>query len=123
MDGVIYQMSENKIVKLPKNVTVGAYKVELVRIPHDVAYESSDYQGSFVAKPPLKIYLDEEIIDMGGMDAINLVLHEFCHLGFYQYGMKDKEEEHIVNSYGNFLTELLMRSELKEWLLWQMTKS
>ena len=112
-----------ELVKLPKNVTVGAYKVELVRIRHDVAYESSDYQGSFVAKPPQKIYLDEEIIDMGGMDAINLVIHEFCHLGYYQYGMKDKEEEHIVNSYGNFLTELLMRSELKEWLLWQMTKS
>ena len=117
-------MSANKkLVKLPKHVTIGAYKVELVRIPHDVAYESSDYQGSFVAKPPIKIYLDEEIINMGGMDAVNLVLHEFCHLGFYQYAMKDKEEEHIVNSYGNFLTELLMRSELKEWLLWQITKS
>ena len=117
-------MSANKkLVKLPKHVTIGAYKVELVRIPHDVAYESSDYQGSFVAKPPIKIYLDEEIIDMGGMDAVNLVLHEFCHLGFYQYAMKDIEEEHIVNSYGNFLTELLMRSELKEWLVWQITKS
>jgi len=114
-------MSTSKLGNLPNFVTVGAYKVELVRIPHDVAYDSSDYQGSFVAKPPLKIYLDVEIIDMGGMDAVNLVIHEFCHLGFYQYSMKDKEEEHIVNSYGNFLTELLMRSELKEWLLWQMT--
>ena len=54
------------------------------------------------------------------MDAVNLVLHELCHLGFYQYGMKEKDEEHIVNSYGNFFTEVLMRSELKEWLLWQI---
>ena len=38
-------------------------------------------------------------------------------------GMKEKEEEHIVNSYGNFLTEVLMRSEIKEWLVWQITKS
>ena len=116
-------MSANKTVNLPKHVTIGAFKVELVRIPHDIAYESSDYQGSFVSKPPLKIYLDEEIIDMGGMDAVNLILHELCHVGFYQYGMKEKEEEHIVNSYGNFLTEVLMRSEIKEWLVWQITKS
>ena len=37
--------------------------------------------------------------------------------------LKDKEEETVVNSYGNFLTELFMRSELKEWLVWQITKS
>ena len=106
--------------ELPKFVTVGAYRVELVKIDHAIAYDSSDYQGSFVAKPPLKMFFDEDIIDRGGMDAVNLVIHEFCHLGFYQYAMKDKDEEHIVNSYGNFLTEVLMRSELKEWLKWQM---
>ena len=116
---MIYQMS-SKLGNLPKFVTVGAYKVELVKIDHAIAYDSSDYQGSFVAKPPLKMFFDEDIINAGGMDAVNLVIHEFCHLGFYQYAMKDKDEEHIVNSYGNFLTEVLMRSELKEWIRWQM---
>ena len=110
----------SKKVKFPKHVTVGAFKVELVKIPHAVAYDSSDYQGSFVSQPPAKIFLDEDIVDGGGMDAVNLVLHELCHLGFYQYSMKEKDEEHIVNSYGNFFTEVLMRSELKEWLLCQM---
>ena len=105
---------------LPKFVTVGAYKVELIKIDHAIAYDSSDYQGSFVAKPPLKMFFDEDIIDGGGMDAVNLVILEFCHLGFYQYAMKVKDEEHIVNSYANFLTEVLMRSELKDWLRWQM---
>src|SRR5210317_1268464 len=110
----------SKQIKLPKYVTIGAYKVELVKIAHEIAYESSDYQGSFVSNPPLKIFLDEDIINSGGMDAVNLVLHELCHVGFYQYGMKDKDEEHIVNSYGNFLTEVLIRSEIKEWLVWQI---
>ena len=85
----------SKKVKFPKHVTVGAFKVELVKIPHSVAYDSSDYQGSFVSQPPAKIFLDEDIVD-------------------------EKDEEHIVNSYGNFFTEVLMRSELKEWLLWQI---
>ena len=116
-------MSMNdKIVELPKYVTVGAFKVEIVLIPHEVAYEISDAQGVFLGKPPYKIFLDEEIIMDGGMDAVNVLVHEFFHLGFYQYLLKDKEEETIVNSYANFTTELFMRSELKEWLVWQITK-
>ena len=93
-------MSANKkIVKLPKHVTLGAFKVEIVLIPHEVAYEISDAQGVFLGKPPYKIFLDEEIISDGGMDAVNVLVHEFFHLGFYQYLLKDKEEETIVNSY------------------------
>ena len=87
-------MSANKkIVKLPKHVTLGAFKVEIVLIPHEVAYEISDAQGVFLGKPPYKIFLDEEIISDGGMDAVNVLIHEFFHLGFYQYLLKDKEEE------------------------------
>ena len=48
----------------------GPFEVELVLIPHEVAYESSDYQGSFVSKPPLKIYLDENIINLGGQEML-----------------------------------------------------
>ena len=39
----------SKKVKFPKHITVGAFKVELVKIPHAVAYDSSDYQGSLSA--------------------------------------------------------------------------
>jgi hypothetical protein len=111
-----------KKVVLPKKVNVGPFEVELVLIPHEVAYESSDYQGSFVSKPPLKIYLDENIINLGGKDAINVVMHEMLHVGYYQYHLKDKEEETLVNSVANFLTELLSRSELKAWIIDNMNK-
>jgi hypothetical protein len=111
-----------KKVSLPKKVNAGPFEVELVLLPHEVAYESSDYQGTFVSKPPLKIYLDEEIINLGGKDAINVVIHEMLHVGYYQYHLKDKEEETLVNSMANFLTEILTRSELKEWLIDNMKK-
>ena len=111
-----------KEVVLPKKVNAGPFEVELVLIPHEVAYESSDYQGSFVSKPPLRIYLDENIINLGGRDAINVVMHEMLHVGYYQYHLKDKEEETMVNSVANFLTELLSRSELKAWLIDNMNK-
>ena len=111
-----------KKVVLPKKVNAGPFEVELVLIPHEVAYESSDYQGSFVSKPPLKIYLDENIINLGGRDAINVVMHEMMHVGYYQYHLKDKEEETLVNSVTNFLTEILTRSELKAWLIDNMKK-
>jgi len=111
-----------KKIVLPKKVNAGPFEVALILLPHEVAYESSDYQGSFVSKPPLKIYLDEEIINLGGRDAINVVMHEMLHVGYYQYHLKDKEEETLVNSVTNFLTEILTRSELKEWLIDNMKK-
>ena len=106
-----------KKVKLPKKVTIGAFEVELITIPHEVSYEVGEAQGVFVPKPPYKIFLDQSIIELGGKDAVNVVIHEFLHIGYYQYLLKDKEEETIVNSYGNFMTELLSRSELKDWIV------
>ena len=104
-------------VKLPKEVTIGAFTIELVTIPHEVSYEVGEAQGVFLGKPPYKIFLDEGIIERGRRDAVNVVIHEFLHVGFYQYLLKDKEEETVVNSYGNFITELLSRSELKKWII------
>lgn len=104
-------------VKLPKKVTIGAFEVELITIPHEVSYEVGEAQGVFVGKPPYKIFLDEGIIERGGKDAVNVVIHEFLHVGYYQYLLKDKEEETVVNSYGNFITELLSRSELRDWIV------
>ena len=103
----------SKRIKLPKYVTIGAYKVELVKIAHEIAYESSDYQGSFVSNPPLKIFLDEDIINSGGMDAVNLILHELCHVGFYQYGMKDKDEEHREPSYKDKISVFRVKEDGK----------
>jgi hypothetical protein len=103
-------------VTLPKKVTIGAFDVELVLVSHELSYHLAEQQGSFNCNPPYKVYLDQDIIEAGGKDALNLVLHEMMHVGYYQYSLKDKEEEFVVNAYGNFLTELMMRSELKNWI-------
>ena len=50
------------------------------------------------------------------------MMHEMLHVGYYQYHLKDKEEETLVNAMANFLTELLSRSELKEWIIDNMNK-
>ena len=105
-----------KNIQLPKKVTLGPFTCELLLIEHDLAYEVSEAQGASIFKVPYKAYFDKSIIELGGPDAVNVVIHELLHLGFYQYHLKEKEEETIVNSYGNFLTELLCHSALKEWI-------
>ena len=107
-------MAQSK--RLPKHVTIGPFSVELICAPHDMMYEVGEAQGIFVQKPPYKIYLDREMIERGGADAVNVVLHECMHVAYYQYQLKEKDEETIVNSFGNFMTEILCRSELKDWL-------
>jgi hypothetical protein len=113
-------MEQNK--KLPKHVTIGPFSVELICAPHYIMYEVSEAQGAFVVKPPYKIYLDKEMIERGGADAVNVVLHECMHVAYYQYHLKDKDEETVVNSFGNFMTELICRSELKDWLRENMSR-
>jgi hypothetical protein len=103
-------------MKLPKYVTLGPFTVQLVCVPHELMYEVSEAQGTFIVKPPYKIYLDKEMIDAGGPDAVNVVVHELLHVGYYQYNLKDKEEETIINSFGNFITEVLCHSEIKDWI-------
>lgn len=107
-------MAQSK--RLPKHVTIGPFSVELICAPHDMMYEVGEAQGIFVQKPPYKIYLDKDMIERGGADAVNVVLHECMHVAYYQYQLKEKDEETIVNSFGNFMTELICRSELKDWL-------
>ena len=80
-------------MKLPEFVTIGPFTIEIVLCPHDIMYEVSEAQGAFVVKPPYKIYLDKNMMDTGGPDAVNVLLHEFLHVGYYQYQLKEKEEE------------------------------
>ena len=103
-------------IQLPKKVTLGPFTCELLLIDHNLAYEVSEAQGASVFKVPYRTYFDQSIIEMGGPDAVNVVIHEMLHVGFYQYMLKDKDEETIVNSFGNFMTELLCRSELSDWI-------
>ena len=75
-------------MKLPKYVTVGPFTIQLVCVPHELMYEISEAQGAFLIKPPYKIYLDKEMIDVGGPDAVNVLIHELLHVGYYQYNLR-----------------------------------
>jgi len=104
-----------KNTKIPKYVTLGPFRAELELVPPDIMTDVAEAQGTVLCRPPYKIYLDREIIEDGGLNAVNVMIHECMHIGYYQYQLKDKEEETVVNSFANFLTELLCRSELSQW--------
>ena len=110
-------------VPFPKHVHLSFLKVNLVLLNSQISYEVADQQGAFVEKPPVSIYLDEEIIRRGGSDAVVLVIHEVCHaiehlaqLGNLSEGDALKAEEGRVNAYSNFITELISKSELRDWI-------
>lgn len=103
-------------MKLPEFVTIGHFKIHLIPISHDLSYDICEMQGCFLSKPPYQIYLDEDILSRNDADSKNLVIHELCHAIYYIYQLKDKDEESIVNGMSNGITELLYKSELKDWL-------
>ena len=105
-----------KRVPLPKSVTIGHFVIHLTLIDSDIAYNVCEMQGCFLSKPPYQIYLDKKIIERNDMDSKNLVIHELCHAIYFIYLLKDKDEESIVNAMSNGITEILYRSELKDWL-------
>ena len=103
--------------KLPEHVTIGPFKVRIHLMSHDMSYEVGEQQGSFHSKPPLTIHLDETIMNMHDESSLNLIVHELFHLSYYQYHLeKNLNEESIVNAGANFVTEMLMRSELRPWI-------
>ena len=74
-------------------------------------------------KPPATIYLDKEIIERGGLDAVNLVIHEMCHAIEYLAQLTNlsvtdpnRAEEGRVTAYSNYLTEMISKSELRDWI-------
>ena len=102
--------------KLPKHVEIGPSKVLIRLLSHDTSYEISEQQGSFHSKPPLTINLDESIMNMHNEVSLNLIVHELFHLCHYMYHLEGATEEVLVNAHANFMTELLMRSNLKNWI-------
>ena len=112
-----------KKVKFPSYVHLSYLKVNLVLLDSEVSYQVADQQGAFVEKPPITIYLDKDMIERGGSDAVNLVVHEMCHAIEYLSQLinlsvtdPNKAEEGRVNAYSNYMTELISKSELRDWL-------
>ena len=115
-------MSKNK-VKFPKFVYLSYLKIDLTLLDSEVSYQVAEQQGSFVEKPPVTIYLDKEMVERGGLDAVNLVIHEMCHaiehltqLTNLSVADPNKAEEGRVTAYSNYMTELISKSELRDWI-------
>ncbi len=115
-------MSKKK-ARLPKYVHLSYLKISLVQLDSELSYQVADQQGSFVEKPPATIYLDKEIIERGGLDAVNLVIHEMCHAVEYLAQLTNlsvtdpsRAEEGRVTAYSNYLTEMISKSELRDWI-------
>tara|TARA_R100000231_G_scaffold138970_1_gene118709 strand:+ start:2960 stop:3301 length:342 start_codon:yes stop_codon:yes gene_type:complete len=103
--------------KFPSYVTMGYTKIKLILVDPEICKDIGEQQGSYMGSPPYKIYLDRDIITNGGSDAANLVIHEILH---HIYGVSECDdkttEEILVNTLANGITELIYRSELKDWL-------
>ena len=112
-----------KKVSFPKYVHLSYLKINLILLDSEVSYQVADQQGSFIEKPPITIYLDKDMIERGGSDAVNLVVHEMCHAIEYLAQLTNlsvtdpnKAEEGRVNAYSNYMTEVICKSELRDWL-------
>ena len=71
-------------------------------------------EGSFQSRQRI-IYIAEDIVERGGEDLINVLIHELLHVIYYQYNLSNSSsEEDVVNSMANGLTELLTRTALLE---------
>ncbi len=112
-----------KKVPFPKYVHLSYLKINLILLDSEVSYQVADQQGSFIEKPPITIYLDKDMIERGGSDAVNLVVHEMCHAIEYLAQLTNlsvtdpnKAEEGRVNAYSNYMTEIISKSELRDWL-------
>lgn len=105
---------------LPKQVTIGYQVIQIVLLDHYIASNVGDQQGSYEPGPPPIIYLDKSIMDKGGLYAVNLLMHELNHHIEYANSLEDSEEELRVTAYANMWTEILARSELRDWLFTQL---
>ena len=106
----------SKKVVFPNVVYLSYLKIELKLVDHEMSYEAMEQQGSFHGKVPCYIVLDKEIIEKGGSYAVNLVLHEMSHAIEYLQKLDKSDEENRVSTYANYITEILCRSSLSNWI-------
>ena len=107
--------------KLPDYITLGYTRIRLVLVDSKISTNIGEQQGCYVGSVPYTIYLDKDIMTNGGPDAVNLIIHECMHHIWTNYQVDDKTGEEItVNTMANGITELVVRSELKPWLIHQL---
>ena len=109
--------SKLTVLTLPKIVTMGYTQIHLVLVDSKISSNIGEQQGCYVGSVPYSIYLDKDIIEQGGPDAANLVIHEVLHHIYSINELDEKTSEEImVNTMANGISELFTRSELSCWL-------
>ena len=98
-------------MKLPSSIKLGHFTINIKPIDADVAAGISE-EGSFQATTRT-IYIDNSIIERGGADLANVILHELLHVSYYKNNFNSNStEEDLVNGFSNDITELLTRTDL-----------
>ena len=98
-------------MKLPSSIKLGHFTINIKPIDADVAAGISE-EGSFQATTRT-IYIDNSIIERGGADLANVLLHELLHVSYYKNNFNNNSsEEDLVNGFSNDITELLTRTDL-----------
>lgn len=99
---------------LPKEIKLGCFTIKIKLLDSTTSYEIAEQQGSYVERTNT-IYLSEDIFD-DSERAINVVLHELFHAIYSMYSLMHKDEETVVNSFANGMTELLLRTDIHQWI-------
>ena len=111
-----------KTKTFPKTINLGYTTVNIVLVDSKISQIVGEQQGCYSGGLPYTVYFDKDIIKEGGPDAVNLVLHELMHHVYANYQVDEKSgEEVVINTLANGITEILFRSELKEWIIQQLT--
>ena len=98
-------------MKLPKTIKLGHFNIKIKPLPNELA-SSDEQEGSFHGSTRT-IYIDENIIEKGGVDLVSVLLHELLHVSCYKNNLsKDSKEEDLANAFSNDLTELFSRTKL-----------
>ena len=102
-------------MNLPKTIKLGHFNFKIKPIDSELASHNEE-EGSFHSGTRT-IYIDQNIIDKGGADLVNVVIHELLHASYYKNNLsKTSTEEDLVNAFSNDLTELISRTKLLDFI-------
>ena len=102
-------------MNLPTIIKLGHFNIQIKAIEPELASHNEE-EGSFHSGSRT-IYIDQNIIDRGGVDLVNVIIHELLHVSYYKNNLsKASTEEDLVNAFSNDFTELLSRTELLNFI-------
>ena len=106
-------------MKFPTTIKLGHFNIQIKAIEPELASHNEE-EGSFHSGSRT-IYIDQNIIDRGGVDLVNVIIHELLHVSYYKNNLsKASSEEDLVNAFSNDLTELLSRTKLLDLIKKQL---